>query len=68
MLARPLWPALLSTARSREVWQLQGLSADAKRLLELVDAAAASVRLDQITLPTAGQAPRALARDLHAAC
>ena len=51
LVARPLWPALLGTARSREAWQLQGLSAACQRLLELVDAAPAPVRLDQVKLP-----------------
>ncbi len=65
LVARSLWPALLSTARSREAWQLQGLSAAGRRLLGLVDAAPAPLRLDQVTLPAAADAPRELARQLE---
>jgi len=65
ILARSLWPAVLSAARSRESWQLQGLSSAARRLLELVDAAATPVRLDQVALPAAKGAPRELARELE---
>jgi hypothetical protein len=31
---RPLWPAVLAVGGARDQWQLQGLSADAERLLE----------------------------------
>jgi len=65
LVERLLWPALLGAARSREAWQLQGLSADCQRLLELVDAAPTPVRLDQVTLPAAAKAPRDLARELE---
>jgi hypothetical protein len=65
LVARPLWPALLGAARSREAWQLQGLSSTCQRLLELVDAASAPVRLDHVTLPAPGKAPRELARELE---
>jgi hypothetical protein len=65
LVGRRLWPALLGAACSREAWQLQGLSAGHHRLLELVDTASASLRLDQVTLPTAGKAPRELARELE---
>ena len=65
LVTRTLWPALLGAAHSREAWQLQGLSAACQRLLELVDAAPAPIRLDQVTLPAAGEAPRDLARELE---
>jgi hypothetical protein len=65
LVARPLWPALLGAARSREAWQLQGLSAACRQLLELVDAAPGPVRTDQIELTAAGKAPRDLARELE---
>lgn len=65
LVARSLWPALLSIARSREAWQLEGLSAPHTRLLELVDSARAPVRMDQVTLPALGKAPRELARELE---
>jgi len=65
LVARPLWPALLGAARAREAWQLRGLSAGCQRLLELVDAAPAPVRLDQVTLPALAKAPRDLGRELE---
>jgi hypothetical protein len=65
LVARPLWPALLGVARSREAWQLEGLSAASERLLGLVDAAAAPVRLDELPPAAAGKAPRDLARELE---
>jgi hypothetical protein len=37
LVHRSLWPALLSVARSREPWQLRGLSVTAMSLLERVD-------------------------------
>jgi hypothetical protein len=65
LVARPLWPALLGVARSREGWQLEGLSAPGQGLLELVDAAPAPVRLDQVTLAATGKALRELSRELE---
>jgi hypothetical protein len=65
IVARSLWPALLSMACSREAWQLRGLSASDRRLLELVDAAPAPLRLDQVVLPAGEDAPRELARALE---
>src|ERR1700686_1077364 len=37
LVHRSLWPALLTVARSREPWQLRGLSAPATSLLEHID-------------------------------
>jgi xanthosine utilization system XapX-like protein len=34
LIHRSLWPALLAVGSARDKWQLQGLSVDAKRLLE----------------------------------
>jgi hypothetical protein len=65
LVATPLWPALLGAARSREAWQLQGLSEPCQRLLALVDAAPGSVRLDQVTLFDDGKASREHARELE---
>jgi hypothetical protein len=65
LVARSLWPALLSTASAREAWQVRGLSAAGRRLLEFVDTAPAPLRLDQVALPAAEGAPRELARSLE---
>lgn len=65
IVARSLWPALLGVARSREAWQLRGLASAGRQLLELVDAAPASLRLDQVTLRAAEAPPRELARELE---
>ncbi|HEU5073567.1 MAG TPA: hypothetical protein VFU02_05330, partial [Polyangiaceae bacterium] len=65
IVARSLWPALLSTAQSREPWQLQGLSPGGRRLLDLVEGASAPLRLDRVTLPAADGAPREVARELE---
>ena len=40
---RQLWPALLAVGRSRDAWQLQGLSAESRKLLTAADQTA-SVR------------------------
>jgi hypothetical protein len=37
LVHRSLWPALLAVVTSREPWQLRGLSAPAKRLIEKID-------------------------------
>lgn len=37
LVHRRLWPALLAVARSREPWQLAGLSKEGERLLRRVD-------------------------------
>jgi hypothetical protein len=44
---RALWPALVSVGEAREPWQMRGLSAAARSLLELV-AASGSVRADEV--------------------
>ena len=37
LVHRSLWPAVLAVGKAREPWQLQGLSDDAKSLLERLD-------------------------------
>jgi xanthosine utilization system XapX-like protein len=37
LVHRSLWPAVLAVGSAREPWQVQGLSDDAKRLLERLD-------------------------------
>lgn len=37
LVHKSLWPALLALGKAREQWQMQGLSADAKSLLERLD-------------------------------
>lgn len=44
LIHRPLWPAVLAVGRAREPWQVQGLSAGAKRLLERLDRGEGPVR------------------------
>src|SRR5688500_18590386 len=44
LVHRRLWPAFLAVASEREAWQLNGLSAEARRLLASVDASRTPVR------------------------
>jgi len=44
LVHRSLWPAVLAMGSAREQWQVQGLSGDAKRLLERLDRGDGSVR------------------------
>jgi len=44
LVHRSLWPAVLVVGSAREQWQVQGLSRDAKRLLERLDRGDGSVR------------------------
>jgi hypothetical protein len=44
LVHRSLWPAVLAVGSAREQWQVQGLSGDAKRLLERLDRGDGSVR------------------------
>jgi hypothetical protein len=44
LVHRRIWPALIAIARSRETWQLDGLSQDAQRLFDEVERASSSVR------------------------
>src|SRR6266849_8631868 len=44
LVHRSLWPAVLAVGSAREQWQVQGLSRDAKRLLERLDRGGGSVR------------------------
>ncbi|MEX1243241.1 MAG: hypothetical protein WEB59_03215 [Thermoanaerobaculia bacterium] len=44
LVHRSLWPAVLAVGSAREQWQVQGLSRDAKRLLERLDRGDGSVR------------------------
>jgi hypothetical protein len=44
LVHRSLWPAVLAVGRTRDQWQMQGLSGDAKRLLERLDRGDGSVR------------------------
>jgi hypothetical protein len=37
LVHRSLWPAILAVGSARDRWQVQGLSSDAKRLLERLD-------------------------------
>ena len=57
-----LWPALVAVARAREAWQLEGLDAGGRALLELADSVE-RVRLD--TLPGPAKALRESARQLE---
>ena len=60
-----LWPALLGAALSHESWQLDGLSAEDRALLELVDDVG-RVRLDELPGPakTLRESARLLERRL----
>jgi hypothetical protein len=49
-VGRPLWPALLAVAQSREAWQTRGLS-PAARMLHKQVTKAGRVRLDELTRP-----------------
>jgi hypothetical protein len=44
LVHRSLWPAVLAVGGARGQWQMQGLSADAKRLLQRLDRLDGSVR------------------------
>jgi hypothetical protein len=44
LVHRSLWPAVVAVGRARESWQVQGLSLDAKRLIERLDRADSPVR------------------------
>lgn len=44
LVHRSLWPAVLAMGSAREQWQVQGLSGNAKRLLERLDRGDGSVR------------------------
>jgi hypothetical protein len=44
LVYRSLWPAVLAVASARDQWQLQGLSVEAKRLLERLDRGGSPVR------------------------
>jgi hypothetical protein len=44
LVHRALWPAVLAVGSAREEWQEQGLSGDAKRLLQRLDRGEGSVR------------------------
>jgi hypothetical protein len=44
LVHRRLWPALLAVGAAREPWQVRGLSAAARRLLDEVDESAGPVR------------------------
>jgi len=44
LVHRSLWPAVLAVGSARDQWQVQGLSGDAKRLLERLDRGDGSVR------------------------
>jgi len=44
LVHRTLWPALLAVGSARDRWQLQGLSAEANRLLERLDRGDGPVR------------------------
>jgi len=44
LVHRSLWPAVLAMGSAREQWQVQGLSGDAKRLLERLDRGEGPVR------------------------
>src|SRR6266511_3379685 len=44
LVHRSLWPAVLAMGSARDQWQLQGLSGEAKRLLERLDRGGSPVR------------------------
>lgn len=53
---RKLWPALVAIGRSRETWQMNGLSRKARNLLQIVDRKGA-LRTDRLPSPPKKNSP-----------
>ena len=61
---RRSWPALVAVGAERAPWQLDGLRADARSVLEQVDAAGGPLRSDALVVP-GGSGRGAVVRDLQ---
>lgn len=65
LVHRSLWPALLAVAQSREPWQLRGLSASAKTLLERIDRGEGAVRATGAAVKELEARLLVVAREVH---
>jgi hypothetical protein len=62
---RKLWSGLFAVARTREPWQMKGLSGSARSLLQMIDEQG-SLRTDRISWPKSDKTkPGAVARELE---
>ena len=67
LVHRSLWPAVLAVGSAREQWQVQGLSGDAKRLLERLDRGDGSVRSSGAPVKELEARLLATAQEIHTA-
>ena len=65
LVHRTLWPAVLAVGGARGQWQVQGLSADAKRLLQRLDREDGSVRATGSSVKELEARLLATAQEIH---
>jgi hypothetical protein len=65
LVHRTLWPSLLAVGRSREPWQVAGLSAGAKRILKALDEGDADLRASGPAVKEVEMRLLAAAREEH---
>lgn len=65
LVHRSLWPAVLAVGRACEPWQVQGVSGDAKRLLERLDRGDGPIRATGVPLKELEVRLLATAQEIH---
>lgn len=65
LIHRSLWPAMLAIGRARESWQIQGLSVEAKRLLDRLDCGNGSILAGGAPVKELESRLLAAAREIH---
>jgi hypothetical protein len=65
LVYRSLWPAVLAMGRTREPWQVRGLSGEAKRLLDCLDRGDGPVRASGAPVKELEVRLLATAREIH---
>ena len=67
LVHRSLWPAVLAVGTARDQWQLQGLSGEAKRLLERLGRGGGPVRADGAPVKELERRLLVTTREIHTA-
>ena len=65
LIHRALWPAVVAVGHAREPWQVQGLSSDAKRLLQRLDRGGSPVRAVGVSVKELELRLLATAQEIH---